>query len=603
MIKIDKLNPFGRLCVTLGMLPSSYKESLTYEEQLLWMLNYIEKTLIPTINNNAGAVEELQALYLELKSYVDSYFENLNVQQEINNKLDQMAESGQLTDIIAQYLGLAGILAYNTKNDMKNATNLTNGSICKTLGDDVYNDGKGNLYKIRTITSDDVVDNDNIIALSVSNTLIAEKIPNYYINKNTADINKNTTDINNINNNINNKEKGLIAISRNTTNNDHYLYYSEDGENFNRVGNKLSLTEDSSALILINDTYYYFGNNSYYYSDDLVTWSNGIMINDNAGRENWAFYPFYDPVSEKYLVFSALQYNDNTFTDKVGNTGYYFKIIKQEFTINNDKTLTFTTPTDFIYANNESYIDPAICYDEIHKYTIAVKRENGNTAAITLYNTSDLSNIGNPYATLDGVGSEACQLIDEDGFITMYCHDYALNSAAVTGLSGDMGQTYSKVIVANPTTIYNTANLTRHACKMPEIFRHAGIMKCDRKTLNLITSIGIKNTPLYICDDYGIIGDLLKQTFCNTAGATYNLPNLPYGLFILGGGSSIEQMNINVKKYYDTPLKLFLGPTNVKFGGDTTNTGTVTTDALYNDGIMIECPVLPNKYINLPFKW
>ena len=62
MIKIDKLNPFGRLCVTLGMLPSSYKESLTYEEQLLWMFNYIEKTLIPTINNNAQAVEELQAL-------------------------------------------------------------------------------------------------------------------------------------------------------------------------------------------------------------------------------------------------------------------------------------------------------------------------------------------------------------------------------------------------------------------------------------------------------------------------------------------------------------------------------------------------------------
>ena len=81
MIKIDKLNPFGRLCITLGMLPSPYKESLTYEEQLLWMLNYIEKTLIPTINNNAQVVEELQALYLELKSYVDSHFENLNVQQ------------------------------------------------------------------------------------------------------------------------------------------------------------------------------------------------------------------------------------------------------------------------------------------------------------------------------------------------------------------------------------------------------------------------------------------------------------------------------------------------------------------------------------------
>ena len=590
MENVEKIKPTGIFTnYIFKTIPLAFDESMSYYETLCGLLNLLKNSVIPTVNNNADAI-------IELQNFVDNYFNNLDVQQEINNKLDQMAESGQLTDIIAQYLGVAGVLAYDTKNDMKNATNLTNGSICKTLGDDVYNDGKGNFYKIRTITSDDVVDNINIVALQKNNTLIAEKIPNYYINKNT-------TDINNINNNINNKEKGLIAISRNTTNNDHYLYYSEDGVNFNRVGNKLSLTEDSSALILIGDTYYYFGNNSYYYSDDLVTWSNGIMINDNAGRENWAFYPFYDPVSQKYFVFSALQYNDNTFTDKVGNTGYYFKIIKQEFTINNDKTLTFTTPTDFIFVNNESYIDPAICYDDIHKYTIAVKKENANTAAITLYNTTDLSNIGNPYATLDGVGSEACQLIDEDGFITMYCHDYALNSAVVTGLSEDMGQTYSRVIVATPTTIYNTANLTRHACKMPEIFRHAGIMKCDRKTLNLITSIGIKNTPLYICDDYGIIGNLLKQTFCNTAGATYNLPNLPYGLFIIGGGSGIQQMNINVKKYYDTPLKLFLGPTNIKFGGDTTNTGTVTTDALYNDGIMIECPVLPNKFINLPYKW
>lgn len=178
MIKIDKLNPFGRLCITLGMLPSSYKESLTYEEQLLWMLNYIEKTLIPTINNNAQAVEELQGLYLELKSYVDSYFDNLDVQKEINNKLDKMAESGQLTDIIAQYLQLAGLLCFNTLNDLKNAENLSNGSFTKTLGKNTYKDGQGAFYKIRTLLNTDVIDNKNIIALTNFNTLIAELIPN-----------------------------------------------------------------------------------------------------------------------------------------------------------------------------------------------------------------------------------------------------------------------------------------------------------------------------------------------------------------------------------------------------------------------------------------
>ena len=183
MIKVEKLNPFGRMCVSLGMLPSSYKESLTYEEQLLWFCNYLTETVIPTVNNNAEALEEVQALYIEIKSYVDDYFDNLDVQEEINNKLDDMAESGELTEIIAQYLQLAGVLAYDTVSDMSEAENIVEGSICKTLGKVTYNDGLGAFYKVRTITNSDVVDDYNIVALDVSQTLIAERIKDYQIKK------------------------------------------------------------------------------------------------------------------------------------------------------------------------------------------------------------------------------------------------------------------------------------------------------------------------------------------------------------------------------------------------------------------------------------
>lgn len=582
---IKPISPFILFCQKV--IPLAFDESMSYYECLCALVNYLYNEVVPAVNNNADAVTELQ-------NYVKNYFDNLDVQDEINNKLDEMAESGQLADIVAQYLQLAGVLGYNTVNDMINASNLVNGSFARTYGLNTYNDGKGAFYKIRTLTSSDVVDGVNIIAVNFSDTLIAEKMPDYYTNKNE-------TDINDINNNINNKEKGLIAISRNTTNNDHYVYYSEDGINFNRVGNKLSLTEDASALILIGDTYYYFGNNSYYYSTDLVTWSNGTMINDTSGRQNWAFYPFHDPVSDKYFVFSALQYNDDTFTDSVGNTANYFKIIKQEFIINDDKTLTFTTPTDFIYANNESYIDPAICYDDIHKYTIAVKKENGTTGVISIYNTNDLSNIGSPYATLDGVGSEACQLIDEDGFITLYVHDYALNSPVVTGLSEDLGQTYSRVILATPLYTFDSYSISRECCKMPEIFRHAGIMKCDRKTLNLITSIGIKTTPLFVTDDYTLNDGELKQVFCTTANASYTLHNLPYAMYILGGGSSVGQITLNIKKVYVHSLNLFLGPTNVSFTGDTV-VHTVTTDATV-DGLCSSQKPGMAKLINTPYKW
>lgn len=181
MIQINKLPPFKSMCCTIGNLPTSFMESMTYYEALEWLYKYLADTIIPTINNTGDAVIELQAAFTTLENYVNNYFENLDVQQEINNKLDDMAESGQLTDIIAQYLGLAGILTFNSVDDMKLAENLTNGSTCQTCGFYNVNDGGTALYKVRPITNDDTVDNMFIIALH-DNLLIAELVTTKEIN-------------------------------------------------------------------------------------------------------------------------------------------------------------------------------------------------------------------------------------------------------------------------------------------------------------------------------------------------------------------------------------------------------------------------------------
>lgn len=187
---IKPISPFILFCQKV--IPLAFDESMSYYECLCALVNYLYKEVVPAVNNNADAVTELQ-------TYVTNYFKNLDVQEEINNKLDEMAEDGQLADIVAQYLQLAGVLGYNTVNDMKNASNLVNGSFARTYGLDTYNDGKGAFYKIRTITSSDTVDGVNIIAVNFSDTLIAEKMPDYYINE--------------INNNINN-ELNLINSER-----------------------------------------------------------------------------------------------------------------------------------------------------------------------------------------------------------------------------------------------------------------------------------------------------------------------------------------------------------------------------------------------------
>ncbi len=204
-INIQNLKPFPRFCMSIGAIPTSYMYSLSYEEQLLWLCKFLQDTVIPAVNNNGQAVAELQALYIQLKDYVDNYFTNLDVQQEINKKLDEMAESGELTEIIAQYLQLAGILAFNTVSIMKNAQNLANGSFCKTYGKITYNDGFGAFYKIRTLINTDVIDDDNLVALTNYPTLVAEKMPNNIIG-NLSNLNtENKTNIVNAINEVNTK--------------------------------------------------------------------------------------------------------------------------------------------------------------------------------------------------------------------------------------------------------------------------------------------------------------------------------------------------------------------------------------------------------------
>lgn len=125
-------------------------------------------------------VEEYIEKFTELKDFVDDYFDNLDVQEEINNKLDEMASDGTLADIISLYLQSNATMTYNTVADLKLAENLVNGSFVKTLGYRSVNDGGYATYKVRTITNDDVVDEAKIIELN-DDTLIAELIFDKYV--------------------------------------------------------------------------------------------------------------------------------------------------------------------------------------------------------------------------------------------------------------------------------------------------------------------------------------------------------------------------------------------------------------------------------------
>lgn len=121
-------------------------DSITNYQLYCKVVEYLNKT-IESVNNIGNTVEEFTENFINLKNYVDNYFENLDVQEEINNKLDIMTEDGTLENIIANYIDRT-ILIFNTVDEMINSNKLSENRVCKTLGYNSINDGGGAYYLI-----------------------------------------------------------------------------------------------------------------------------------------------------------------------------------------------------------------------------------------------------------------------------------------------------------------------------------------------------------------------------------------------------------------------------------------------------------------------
>ena len=124
------------------------------EWQLFCKLGKEMNKIINSENILGSQMENVTNAFIELQNFVNNYFANLDVQEEINNKLNAMVEDGTLDQIIQQYLNPSVIWGFDTVQDMKNATNLINGSYAKTLGYYKINDGGEATYKITNTVSE-----------------------------------------------------------------------------------------------------------------------------------------------------------------------------------------------------------------------------------------------------------------------------------------------------------------------------------------------------------------------------------------------------------------------------------------------------------------
>lgn len=95
------LQPFRYWCQKV--LPLVYDDSLSYYELLCKVVDYLNKAM-EDVETLHGDVTNLHSAYVELQEYVNNYFSTLDVQEEINNKLDQMATDGSLFNVFSPYV-------------------------------------------------------------------------------------------------------------------------------------------------------------------------------------------------------------------------------------------------------------------------------------------------------------------------------------------------------------------------------------------------------------------------------------------------------------------------------------------------------------------
>lgn len=170
--EVIKIEPLKRFCMTIGNIPSSYVDSLSYEEQIMWISNYLETVIIKAINNNADILVELK----DLVDNFESQYDELNAKIEtLRNEVYRLLneEKTYVDSELNRFYNL--ILSLNTefKREIENFVTIRINEMNERidqieLGDiKAYNPTTGQIENINKVLND-IYDSVRYDAITVS---------------------------------------------------------------------------------------------------------------------------------------------------------------------------------------------------------------------------------------------------------------------------------------------------------------------------------------------------------------------------------------------------------------------------------------------------
>ena len=399
LIKPEKVqNIINKFCYTIGMTPTSYKVSLTYEEQIIAIGHYLEETVIPALNNNAEAVAELQNLFIQLKDFVENYFDNLDVQDEINNKIDNMINSGVFQNIISSVINT---FCFNNIEEMKNSNVLFNGGIVRTLGYYSKNDKGGAFYKITNTQSTDDYQ------IELKNNLYANIIIDNFLTPEMLGAKGGDNDDTEIIKKCINSGYKILLTQNHKVSSDIEINNPIEIDGNNHSITKISNSTIDNALIYINNT-------------------NNVIIKNLIADAN---YPFYDRFTDydNYIIIR----NNCNYGVRIRNSN---NVILENVTSKHGLTgfsISGETPSEQIKLNN------CTSYETIGD---GVECGNAKNCFITNhfdYKCQDDCYSANTYSSSNyqpkNITFDNCKAIDCFGRVTLGGENIIFNNGIIDG--------------------------------------------------------------------------------------------------------------------------------------------------------------------------
>lgn len=138
-----------------------------HDLNLDWIISEVKKA-IEGFKALSDKTDNFETTLNNALEYINNYFKNLDVQEEINNKLEEMKENGELADIIAAFLKAPNY--YLSVQSMVADTSITNNSVAITASYNTAGNDGSCLYWIHRPKSYD-------FEIALSNNLYAYPCP------------------------------------------------------------------------------------------------------------------------------------------------------------------------------------------------------------------------------------------------------------------------------------------------------------------------------------------------------------------------------------------------------------------------------------------